>query len=92
MKNVKNTWESVKKEQTELDIPIPDIKLCYKSTVIRQNVFGTRDKLLCRERKNIPYTYRHLIWNKGDIVQQQEIMIFSEWCWVNVYEKKKTEI
>lgn len=21
--------ESVKKEQTELDIPIPDIKLCY---------------------------------------------------------------
>lgn len=47
MKNVKNTWESVKKEQTELDIPIPDIKLCYKSTVIRQNVFGTRDKLYC---------------------------------------------
>ena len=28
--------ESVKKEQTAIDITTPDIKMCYKSTVIRQ--------------------------------------------------------
>jgi len=77
-------------KRTSGGLTIPDLKLNYRAIVIKKTVwYCYRDRQVhqwnrIEDPKINPYTYGHLIFDKGaKTIQWKVDSIFNEWCWFN---------
>ena len=76
----------LRKKNVAGGIKLPDFRLCYKTTFIKNMVLAqksrNRDQWIRIEIN--PCTYGQLIYDKqGKTIQRRKGRLFSTWCWEN---------
>jgi hypothetical protein len=85
----KNSETILNNKRTAGRITIPDLKLCYRTVVIKTAWYWYKDRHIDQWNRNEdpemkPYTYRHLILDKkAKNIQWKKENICNNWFWSN---------